>query len=36
MNKFWKAVGNFFTKNIGIKFLALVLAALAVAMININ
>lgn len=30
-----KAIKEFFTKNIGIKILALVLAALAVALINI-
>jgi len=36
MNKFFKAIGEFFTKNIGLKLLAIVLAAIAVAMININ
>ncbi len=35
MKKFGKFVLGLFTKNIGIKLLALVLAALAVAMINI-
>lgn len=35
MKKFGKFLKNFFTKNIGIKLLALFLAACAVALINI-
>ncbi len=35
MKKFGKFVLGIFTKNIGIKILALALAAIAVAMINI-
>lgn len=35
MKKFGKFIVGIFTKNIGIKILAVVLAALAVALINI-
>ncbi len=35
MKKFGKFIVSVFTKNIGIKILALVLAAIAVALINI-
>mgnify|MGYP000184948512 FL=1 len=35
MKKFGKFIVGVFTKNIGIKILALVLAAIAVALINI-
>ena len=35
MKKFGKFIVGIFTKNVGIKILAIVLAALAVALINI-